>query len=164
MRRYDVILGLLFLLAAPAWSEMLFDRIDRAPEFRPFAGFEWALLGDLPDNAAPPQVEKLLTIAATAPDVNKDGFVTDRGSGPADVIGSADPMGYEALQSNSLWGNVRVILDVPVYHRADSDIPAPDADGEGVTPASPSTAIVPEPASVSLLLAGAACALRRRRG
>jgi hypothetical protein len=163
MRKNTVVLGLLLFAAASSRSDIYFDRFDRAPEFRPFEGFEWILLGQLPDNAAPPHADKVLTMARTAPDVNKDGFVTDSGSGPADLIGPADPMGYEALHSASLWGNVRVILNVPITPRADSDMPAPEVDVVFPIPTAASTAPVPEPASLSLLFAGAACTLRRRR-
>jgi hypothetical protein len=162
MRRYVVILGLLFLVAAPARSDIFFDRFDRAPAFWAFMDIQW-LMAQVPNNAAAPHADKVLTISGTAPDINKDGFVTARLSKPGDSIGSADPMGYEALHSSSFWGNVRVILELPVYRRADSDIPASDVDSVAATPPSPSTAPVPEPASLSLLLAGAACALRRRR-
>ena len=163
MRRYTVFLGLVFFFAASSRSEIFFDHFDRAPEFRPFEGFEWNLRGQLPANAVPPLVDKVLTIEGTAPDVNKDGFVTDNGSGPAEQIGSSDPMGYEALHSNSLWGNVRVILGLPFYHRADSEISAPDGEGGGSIVPSPSVAAVPEPASLSLLCVGAAGVMRRRR-
>lgn len=163
MRRYDVILGLLLLIAAPAWSEMFFDRFDRTPQFQPFLGFEWILLGQLPDNAAPPTVDKVLTITRTALDVNKDGFVTKDVSAPGVLIGSANPMGYEALQSNSRWGNVRVLLDVPVSHRADTDMYF-GIGGGGSISASPSRISVPEPASLALLVVGVIGALRRRRG
>jgi hypothetical protein len=155
----------LFFVAVPAWSDMI---LDRAPLFEPFLDSNW-VISQILSNSAAPRVEKVLTISGTAPDENKDGFVTDRVSTPAtSSIGSADPLGYEVLHSTSHWGNVRIIMDAPTYYRPDSDI-LPPSGGEGGESASTSdsrpitTFLLPDPASLSLLLLGAIYVLRRRR-
>ena len=121
---------------------------------------ESAMKGLMPAGTEPLQVDRVLTFVDVQPDSNKDGFVDNQ------MEGQVDPTGYEVLHCRSLWGNVRITLGQPFYHLPQS-LSFDDIGGASASasPASvPRTPIssVPEPACLTLLVAGACAMLRKR--
>lgn len=136
---------ILLAFAMPARSAIIYNE---APSLDLFSDLQ-AFLGELPDNAEPARVQRVLTYNTIGTDFNKDGFVDSQ------LQSEANPIGYVVLHSHSLWGNVRIILGQPYRYTYKTAL---DGNDDGSTSASPvsrqTIRTVPEPASLVTLLVG----------